>query len=354
MTSVQEASTAWRMPIAYSSDETAAPSGTGDGSAPSAPDDAADVASEGGFSLFGSDGPTFSDFIDVINPMQHIPVIGTLYREVTGDTIDHAPKVAGKTLYFGPIGALTSVVDVFVEETTGKDVGRHVMSALDEDREENGLAGSSAAPTDIGSGGSGGGGGGADRSTPSATTAAVDPITAWAAAEMGYRRAEALKQGLEPPNRTYDSLVVTHAAPSQTETARTDLAMGQSPVSEPGPEWAFLDRPIAELPPPAMASVVAADAAGRSYDDRGRIGSPAPARVAALPQNDPVMAWATTETALSRGLPAGGRTFENASAAAPAEGGGWFSSVMLDALDKYHPDPTATERPGKTERAGLN
>jgi len=346
MTSVQEASTAWRMPIAYSSGETAAPAGTGDESAPSAPDDAADVASEGGFSLFGSDGPTFSDFIDVINPMQHIPVIGTLYREVTGDTIDHAPKVAGKTLYFGPIGTLTSVVDVFVEETAGKDVGRHVMSALDEDREENGLAGGSAAPTDIGSGDDG-----ADHSTPSATTAAIDPITAWAAAEMGYRRAEALKQGLEPPKRTYDSLVVTHAAPSQTETAGTELAMGQSSLPALGPEWAFLDRPITEPPQPAMESVVAAGDCGPSYSGFDRVDAPATAAVA---QDDPVMAWATAETARSRAAPAGGRAFENASAAAPAEGGGWFSSVMLDALDKYHPDPATAVRPGDDERARLN
>ncbi len=33
-----------------------------------------------GFQMFGEDGFTFLDFIDIINPLQHIPVIGTIDR----------------------------------------------------------------------------------------------------------------------------------------------------------------------------------------------------------------------------------------------------------------------------------
>jgi len=348
MTSVHEATAAWRMPIAYAPGETVkmAEAASTAGSTPRLADNASNIAADDGFKLFGNDGPSFGDLIDVINPLQHIPLVGSLYREITGDTLDHAPKVAGNTLYFGPIGALTSVVDVFVEETTGKDVGGHVMTVLDEDREENGLAGRSTVPADVGSGGSG-----ADPSTLSGATAAVDPITAWAAAEMGYRRAEALKQGLEPPKRVYDSLVVTHAVPPQTETARTELAMDQSPLL--GPEWAILDRPIPERPRPAMESVVAGDDRGRSHDGFEPVNAPAPA--AAVPHDDPVMAWAAAETAYNAGPTAARTMSENTSiSAAPAEGGGWFSSVMLDALDKYHPDPAAAVRPANTDRARVN
>src|SRR5688572_6968383 len=33
------------------------------------------------------DGYSFGDVIDMINPLQHLPVIGMLYRKFTGDTI---------------------------------------------------------------------------------------------------------------------------------------------------------------------------------------------------------------------------------------------------------------------------
>ncbi|MBT5013959.1 MAG: hypothetical protein HON02_05865, partial [Rhodospirillaceae bacterium] len=37
------------------------------------------------FHAFGADGFTFLDFLDIINPLQHIPVVGSLYRDMTGD-----------------------------------------------------------------------------------------------------------------------------------------------------------------------------------------------------------------------------------------------------------------------------
>jgi len=68
------------------------------------------------FAAFGSDGLTFSDIIDVINPLQHIPVIGTLYRKLTGDVIDPATRIAGGALFGGPIGAAFSAVAVAIGE----------------------------------------------------------------------------------------------------------------------------------------------------------------------------------------------------------------------------------------------
>ena len=64
------------------------------------------------FKPFGDDGLTFGDVIDVINPLHHIPVIGTIYRKLTGDTIDPAIRVAGGALFGGPIGAAFSVAAV--------------------------------------------------------------------------------------------------------------------------------------------------------------------------------------------------------------------------------------------------
>ena len=81
------------------------------------------------FKPFGEDGVSFMDFLDIINPLQHIPLISTLYRNLTGDEIDPASKIAGSTLYGGPIGAVASLIDVTVEYNTGKSIVENVLKA---------------------------------------------------------------------------------------------------------------------------------------------------------------------------------------------------------------------------------
>lgn len=71
---------------------------------------------EPGFKPFGDDGLTFADVIDIVNPLQHIPVISTFYRKLTGDTIDPAMRIAGGALFGGPLGALASTMVVAVNE----------------------------------------------------------------------------------------------------------------------------------------------------------------------------------------------------------------------------------------------
>ncbi len=85
------------------------------------------------FQMLGKDGLTFWDFLDIVNPLQHIPVISTVYRAITGDEIDPAAKIAGSTLYGGPLGAISSLIDVAVDFSTGKDIGEHAMAFLQED-----------------------------------------------------------------------------------------------------------------------------------------------------------------------------------------------------------------------------
>jgi len=53
-----------------------------------------------------------------------------LYRSITGDEIDPAAKIAGGTLYGGPIGAIASLIDVAVEHGTGKDIGEHALAMV--------------------------------------------------------------------------------------------------------------------------------------------------------------------------------------------------------------------------------
>lgn len=80
-------------------------------------------------------GFSFWDFIDVINPLQHIPVVSTIYRAITGDTIRPEAKLVGGGLFGGPIGLALAAADTVVEEETGKDTGRHVMALLKGEKE---------------------------------------------------------------------------------------------------------------------------------------------------------------------------------------------------------------------------
>ncbi len=89
------------------------------------------AVAEPGFQPFGKDGFTFGDFIDIINPLQHIPVVSTVYRQLTGDDLDPGSRIGGGTLFGGPIGLVASLINVLVDETTGKDVGEQVLALFD-------------------------------------------------------------------------------------------------------------------------------------------------------------------------------------------------------------------------------
>ena len=75
-------------------------------------------------------GLTFWDLLDVVNPLQHIPVVNTIYRAVTGDEIRAPARIAGGTLYGGVIGLVASVASAAIKEETGRDPGEHMMALL--------------------------------------------------------------------------------------------------------------------------------------------------------------------------------------------------------------------------------
>ena len=74
----------------------------------------------------------FRDFLDMINPLQHLPVISTLYRKLTGDEIGDGSRVVGGALFGGITGSwisglVSAVANVFVSRSTGKDIADHVI-----------------------------------------------------------------------------------------------------------------------------------------------------------------------------------------------------------------------------------
>jgi hypothetical protein len=83
--------------------------------------------------FFGADGKFgWDDFLDVINPLQHIPIVAQIYRAVTGDEINGAAELIG-ALPFGPLGVvgmMGTVADLAVKDTTGKDIGENLEAMV--------------------------------------------------------------------------------------------------------------------------------------------------------------------------------------------------------------------------------
>ena len=73
---------------------------------------------------------SFWDFLDVINPLHHLPLVGDMYRELTGDTIKPSTQVAGGMLFGGPFALVTGVYSAMVEQSSGEGVGGTLVAAL--------------------------------------------------------------------------------------------------------------------------------------------------------------------------------------------------------------------------------
>ncbi len=79
-------------------------------------------------SFWGDDGFSFGDFLDLINPLQHIPIVGTLYRAATGDDISMGSSILGGGLFGGILGAGAAVVNAVIKEATGGEIVDHITA----------------------------------------------------------------------------------------------------------------------------------------------------------------------------------------------------------------------------------
>lgn len=93
------------------------------------PRTAADTKTE--TALFGPSGFGFQAVVDTLNPLQHLPVVSTFFREATGEGIGAIPRLLGGGLFGGLVGLIGSAINLVVEGLTGKDIGDHVMAAFD-------------------------------------------------------------------------------------------------------------------------------------------------------------------------------------------------------------------------------
>lgn len=76
----------------------------------------------------------FHELLSAMNPLQYMPVVGTIYRAVTGDVIPEAVRDGGSLLVSGllggPIGLITYIVTTIAEKVTGIDPEKIVAAAL--------------------------------------------------------------------------------------------------------------------------------------------------------------------------------------------------------------------------------
>ena len=70
----------------------------------------------------------FSTLLDIINPLQHIPLVSSLYREITGDQISPTARIVGGGLFGGPIGLASASANAIFEQASGDDILGHAVA----------------------------------------------------------------------------------------------------------------------------------------------------------------------------------------------------------------------------------
>lgn len=84
-----------------------------------------------------SDNDTFGffDFLDIINPLQHIPLVNFAYRALTGDEIKPASQIIGGSIYGGPVGMASGIVNAVIKEETGEDMVGNAIAFINPSEE---------------------------------------------------------------------------------------------------------------------------------------------------------------------------------------------------------------------------
>jgi hypothetical protein len=156
---------------------------------------------------------SFSDFVDMVNPLQHIPVVSSVYRAATGDTINPVARVAGDIMYGGALGAISAAVggasavgDAVAESDTGKDkIGNVFASLFGDDKDQTQTTQLASASTTN-----------AAASVPSLLAAPAAPVTM---ASSAYTTT---------PSPTLSSLLATQQIASNTATPAATPAASTS------------------------------------------------------------------------------------------------------------------------------
>jgi hypothetical protein len=79
--------------------------------------------------FLGPDGKFgWDDFLDLVNPLQHIPFLNVAYRAVTGDQIYGAARMVD--FAFGPLAGASTALDLALQSTTGQGLADNAIATL--------------------------------------------------------------------------------------------------------------------------------------------------------------------------------------------------------------------------------
>lgn len=70
----------------------------------------------------------WDDFADIVNPLQHIPLVSVAYRALTGDEIYGAARLFD--VGFGPVAGMSTIADLAITSTTGSSMEDTAMAAI--------------------------------------------------------------------------------------------------------------------------------------------------------------------------------------------------------------------------------
>lgn len=199
-------------------------------SSPAAPASAAGKSSAG-------ESFTFDDLVSIVNPLQHIPIVSTIYRAVTGDTIKPLERIIGDTLYGGIPGFASGVANVVFEDVTGKDVGATALAMLEGDDDTRNVASSDTPAPD------------ASSSTQSAMAASPLPAITTALVANG------------PPRPLMPQAAQTSPVEDVVATSATKTVSVASAAPASGVTNVPSDQPIANGPPRSLQPQQVSDAA---------------------------------------------------------------------------------------------
>ena len=97
-----------------------------------------------GLSLWSHGSFGFKDLLDIVNPLQHVPIIGSIYRYLTGDEPSGGARIIGDTIYGGPIGFGVSVVSTALFTDQHGDLGEKALAAMFGPRDDSPTLGTPA------------------------------------------------------------------------------------------------------------------------------------------------------------------------------------------------------------------
>ncbi len=77
------------------------------------------------------EGDFFSELVDAVNPLHHLPGVSTLYHNAIDDPISTFSQLAGGLLFGGPVGFVAAAINAALENDTGKNLPEHVLAMFD-------------------------------------------------------------------------------------------------------------------------------------------------------------------------------------------------------------------------------